>query len=476
MQKIKISNFGPITHAEIEIKNILVLIGEQASGKSTIAKLIYFFKEIGDDFFNKFYSSDKTEYDVTYDIKVPLRNKFYDYFGSTMHLPDFEIIYYCSVEQNRFIHLSLGADRKLLAAFSPSFFRRNFQNDINSAKASIVAIEARLGVNGVDVRAKMALEQDKLRYIQQMSDLINDLFQNVHTSSLFIVADRAAALTYENALDTEFQVSLNESLEAGKNRVTRQKISNIDTELTLKFLKECKQFKGVFKKNGGNFNEVLSNISNNDFHYNSLLNTFIERVEKIMRGKYVFDQFGEKIVFENGQYVYLEFGSSGQKEVIRILQDILISTAEGQRTFRIIEEPESHLFPLAQKLLVESLIYMKNINPHNQLIITTHSPYVLTALNNLLFASRVINKNSEHETAVNALIPAILHINPNDFAAFSLGNSFFADDVDDPDPYWGSIFNEGTGTIRQNYLDSVSDLLGRDFNALYSLHVQSMSR
>jgi predicted ATP-dependent endonuclease of OLD family len=474
MQKINISNFGPITRAEIEIKNILVLIGEQASGKSTIAKLIYFFKEIGDDFFNKFYSSDKTEYDSTNDIKLPLRNKFYDYFGSTMHLPDFEIIYYYSVEQNRYIKLSLGADRKLLAVFSKSFFPKSFQNDINSAKASIAAIEERLSVNGVDVRAKMALEQDKLRYIQQMSDLINGLFQNVHTSSLFIVADRAAALTYENALDTEFQVSLNESLEAGKNRVTKQKISNIDTELTLKFLKECKQFKGVFKKNGGNFRDVLSNISTNDIHYNSLLNTFIERVEKIMKGKYVADQFGEKIVFENGQYVYLEYGSSGQKEVIRILQDILISTAESQKTFRVIEEPESHLFPLAQKLLVESLIYMKNINPHNQLIITTHSPYVLTALNNLLFASRVINKNSENETAVNALIPAILHINPDDFTAYSLGNSFFADEIDNK--YWESIFNERTGTIRQNYLDTVSDLLGRDFNVLYSLHVQTMSR
>ena len=44
MQKIIIKNFGPVQDAEIEIKKVLVLIGEQASGKSTIAKLIYFFK------------------------------------------------------------------------------------------------------------------------------------------------------------------------------------------------------------------------------------------------------------------------------------------------------------------------------------------------------------------------------------------------------------------------------------------------
>ncbi|WP_241993488.1 AAA family ATPase [Trichormus variabilis] len=41
MQKIIIKNFGAIQNAEIEVKKILVLIGEQASGKSTIAKLIY---------------------------------------------------------------------------------------------------------------------------------------------------------------------------------------------------------------------------------------------------------------------------------------------------------------------------------------------------------------------------------------------------------------------------------------------------
>ena len=42
MQKIIINNFGAVKNAEIDIKKVLILIGEQASGKSTIAKLIYF--------------------------------------------------------------------------------------------------------------------------------------------------------------------------------------------------------------------------------------------------------------------------------------------------------------------------------------------------------------------------------------------------------------------------------------------------
>jgi len=50
-QRIEIRNFRQIKHADIDINNIVVLIGEQATGKSTIAKLIYFFKRLKGDFY-----------------------------------------------------------------------------------------------------------------------------------------------------------------------------------------------------------------------------------------------------------------------------------------------------------------------------------------------------------------------------------------------------------------------------------------
>ncbi|MFT5917509.1 MAG: putative ATPase, partial [Bacteroidia bacterium] len=60
MQKIVIKNFGAIKEAEIKINKVLVLIGEQASGKSTIAKLIYFFKSLKRDFFDSAYNLEET--------------------------------------------------------------------------------------------------------------------------------------------------------------------------------------------------------------------------------------------------------------------------------------------------------------------------------------------------------------------------------------------------------------------------------
>ena len=43
MKKIEIKNFGPVKEATIDLdKNIQIFIGPQASGKSTICKVIYF--------------------------------------------------------------------------------------------------------------------------------------------------------------------------------------------------------------------------------------------------------------------------------------------------------------------------------------------------------------------------------------------------------------------------------------------------
>ena len=43
MSKILIENLGPVEHFEEDVDDkLLILIGEQASGKSTIAKAVFF--------------------------------------------------------------------------------------------------------------------------------------------------------------------------------------------------------------------------------------------------------------------------------------------------------------------------------------------------------------------------------------------------------------------------------------------------
>lgn len=46
MQKIWIKNNGPVNNFQMEVEKFNLLIGEQATGKSTIAKSIYYFRTI----------------------------------------------------------------------------------------------------------------------------------------------------------------------------------------------------------------------------------------------------------------------------------------------------------------------------------------------------------------------------------------------------------------------------------------------
>ena len=49
MPKLIVHNLGPIQDCEIELENFCVLTGPQASGKSTVAKAIFFFRTIKED-------------------------------------------------------------------------------------------------------------------------------------------------------------------------------------------------------------------------------------------------------------------------------------------------------------------------------------------------------------------------------------------------------------------------------------------
>ena len=47
MARLIIRNIGPIKNVDIELNKVNVFIGEQSSGKSTIAKIISFCSSIG---------------------------------------------------------------------------------------------------------------------------------------------------------------------------------------------------------------------------------------------------------------------------------------------------------------------------------------------------------------------------------------------------------------------------------------------
>lgn len=470
MQKIIVKNFGAVQNAEIDVKKLLVLIGEQASGKSTIAKLIYFFKSLRDDFFNQIYRD--TRYDYLYvpdDLIIPIREKFYDFFGSTFHLPDFEINFLYNVEKDKYLRLTLNNDRKIHAEFSKAFLTQKFRDEVKAIKKLL-----QTGLSQSSIHEQLVYEQNKIKYAQRLSKLVNALFESNQTDSLFIIAGRNATISYselfEKYLFASIQSTLERSLEENNSQAFKRKQQAIDETLMLKFMEKVVKIKDTFKK-FENFEGLIESFAENETS-KAGLRAVKKRIDEILKGKYFIDTYGEKIIFDqsSGEYVYLSNASSGQQESIRILQDIFMNILDNVKILRILEEPEAHLFPIAQKQLIELLALMINQNPDNQLIITTHSPYVLTVFNNLLFAKRVIDKNPSVETEVSSIIPRKYHINANDFAAYSLGNQSMQT------TYCETIFSNEKGTIKQNYLDIVSEVLSGDFNALYQIHAKTFAR
>lgn len=73
----------------------------------------------------------------------------------------------------------------------------------------------------------------------------------------------------------------------------------------------------------------------------------------------------------------------------------------------IVEEPEQNLFLKTQADVLYKLIEYKNISEDNKLIFSTHSPYMLTALNNAIFAHDVLNKTGKtiEQLEKNKMIP-----------------------------------------------------------------------
>ncbi len=428
MQRIYIENFGPIKTADIELKDALLFIGEQASGKSTISKLIYFFKSLRADLLSVIYeNTTSNEKEIQELLFKKITEKFYNFFGPTSHFPDFKVKYHYS--DTKFVELILHHDKKLELHLSPNFFGN-----------SSILKEAK------NLRNAIELTAFELEYIKKLAQLINNIFED-HRAPLFIPAGRNVIVTYSALFDNNFYNNLI-STDLG-----------VDAYLMADFLKRVQRLKKQFQVE--NLKDLIAHKLELGYSVNEhVLKIAQDKFEAILKGQYRYRDFGELLVYdtEKNQAVRLNDASSGQQEAIRILQDIFLVLLEQEDVFRVIEEPEAHLYPMAQKHLIEMMALMLN-GTNSQLIITTHSPYILSIFNNLLFASRIAKMNESVKPEVNAVIDESMWLNPTKCQAYALqgGNCV-------------SILNPATGLIGENYLDDISVELGADFDELYHLH------
>ena len=126
----------------------------------------------------------------------------------------------------------------------------------------------------------------------------------------------------------------------------------------------------------------------------------------------------------------------------------------------IVEEPEQNLFPQTQMDLMYHLLTEINHGRNHRLVLTTHSPYILYALNNCLLAFLVKDKIDE-ETA-KTIDGAKYAMNPNDVSVWSIKDGCVRNDKNEPH----KTIQDKRGLIRKNYFNEVMRQVMGDFNKL----------
>ena len=166
------------------------------------------------------------------------------------------------------------------------------------------------------------------------------------------------------------------------------------------------------------------------------------------------------VIEEDNKTIPMTAASSGIQSLVPLLLVLTYAIKEREYSSFVIEEPECNLYPSKQvELLREILGLVKH--PTRILTITTHSPYLLSAMNNILFAGMLTDKYGEGiRRYVDDIIPEAFQLKACDCSVYSLGKEI------NGGVYCRSLMDEKTGMIDYNSLDGVSEELSDEFEAL----------
>lgn len=436
MKRINIENFGAIKNVSIDLdKNMQVFIGAQASGKSTICKVIYFCRKVRDyllDFLmdsDQFYHNHPNEYYSNF-LKF-LTRQFMGCFGTTKHMDKFLIKYEFD---NNYIQIKLNDD---------GYVRFSFNHLL---KESIT--------KAIDEMTNLLTERNNLLY----GDELFSVFDKFNTINLLKVQIKKLVYDIFNDRMDIIYIPAGRSLLASMSEQLHG-FSITDMDLTMQeFINLISSTKSKF---GNKIPEMVVNYTKTVKGQinNSAINSAYQLVRQILKADYISENDGEKIYYDKNHWVKLMYGSSGQQEALWILMIAFAVILENKKSFIVIEEPEAHLFPLAQKEIVNLISLLVNTTD-SQIIITTHSPYILTSLNLLLYSGKI--ENSKKIQGEPTIIQKSFRLSKDKFSSYMIENSNNKFIIK-------SLIDKASGLIDTNYIDQVSEITNDDLEKLIDM-------
>ena len=383
MSRIKVKNFGPIKEGCIEndgwidIEKVSVFIGNQGSGKSTIAKLISTLIWIEKELVRR----------NSYSVSVTSPTRF-------LEICHYQNIHNYFNEFTRFIYegdaMRISLENSI---FSPTFF-----NELNRKIISPIEIYKILG---------------------KIYDLPKIMYVPAERNFLSIVKDPNSLKNLPSPLYT----FLDEYEKAKKN---------IEKGLTL----PIGDVKFQYDSNTSN-----SFLIGNDYEINltEASSGFQSYVPLFLVSRHLSKMIGTensltsvaislKEQKELRDEIEMILTNKNLSEVVKqAALETLSSKFKYAAFINIVEEPEQNLFPSSQRQILNSLLEFNNSTEANKLILTTHSPYIINYLSTAIQGAYLKNKIDESDThhdedikKLNAIVPLKSVVDAKDVVIYQM--------------------------------------------------------
>ena len=363
-----VKNFAKIKEAEIELAPFTLFIGDNNSGKSYLASLIWYiqssnllifdmyrqykneYKEYKflNDLCNKIINNEKFEIKIDNNIidecielfNIMLKNRKNKILEELFNFKDIKIdklmVYKADIDYNIKINSNIleneSKKNKLFnIKFKYSYGRRQIISEIR----------------GNDIKKRIFFT-----LFEVIIDII--LFSTRYFNKLFLPVARTGFLLLKDiVMDKAFDTLFNDKLEKKEN---------------IKLTKPLE-----------NFIRKLSMLRSEDEKNNNIIN-FIEN--DIIKGKIYLDNMPSPQVHYKSNNFDMDFQMHVSSAVITELAPLILFLKYDNYKDIIMEEPEISLHPYLQQQLTRAFI--KLVNSGKNVLITTHSDTIVQHINNMI--------------------------------------------------------------------------------------------
>ena len=364
--KLIIKNIGKLKNAEVEINGITVITGENNTGKSTVGKVLW-------SIFSSFYKiNEQIAIEKQESIEKIIFNDFLDsmYQYNMGYLDPF---YNEEEEKKNIEKISKKMVNGLETIKNDTIVLKNYILDL--LKQIIFSNADGSNYKTNEIMEILQLSNERIskitiskRLLKEFNNQINNIYSESEAEMELIIKDKSLKIVIED----------NKIKDLKENVYVNTEVFYIDDPHIVDELEEISLEKIKFSHREQLIKKLL-NIKEESV-INELLaedrwKKINNRLTSIIRGKFTKKENGKSFFYEEINVKNLSMGL----KVFAIIKLLIQNNSLKENGTIILDEPEIHLHPEWQLLFAELIVLLqKEFGMH--ILLTTHSPYFLNAI------------------------------------------------------------------------------------------------